>query len=128
VSGNGIGPQPILDDLLATLQASELSVLELRVLLQLADRNATPAHLADTLDTEPKTIGRATRSLAMRGLIGRRLEEHGRDSRFEFRIRSAGREELVPYAGAAPACAARWSPLMLTPHGRRQLSEPASKP
>jgi hypothetical protein len=140
VSRNGAGSQSILDDLLTVLQASELSVLELRVLLHLADHNASPAHLADALDTEPKTIGRATRSLAMRGLIGRWFEESGRESHFEFRIRSGGRGKLVPYAellsekrrladntpGAAPACSARRNQLMISPHWRRQLSGPAS--
>ena len=137
---NGAGSQFILDDLLAVLQASELSVLELRVLLHLADHNASPTHLADKLDTEPKTIGRATRRLAKRGLIGRRFEECGRESHFELRIRSGGCEKLVPYAdlfselrrlagntsGSSPVCSARRNQLMITRRGRRRPSEPAS--
>jgi DNA-binding MarR family transcriptional regulator len=85
-----------LDDLLATLQGGGLSPLELRILLQLAERDASPANLANALDTEPKLISSTSRRLAMRGLIGRRFDERGRDSRFVLSIRSGGLRALAP--------------------------------
>ena len=78
-----------LDDLLETLQRAGLSPLELRVLVRLTEREATQSELAGALEAGPGTIRRATRRLAMRGLIGRRFER-GRRSRFVLRITSSG--------------------------------------
>jgi len=96
VSGGADSAEKVLDDLLATLQASDLGPLELRILLQLAERDASPTNLTDALDTEPKPIGSAIRRLAMRGLIRRRFAERGRDSHVVVSVRSAGLLELVP--------------------------------
>ncbi len=103
MSGSDINTENLLADLLATLQGGSLSTLELRVLLQLAERDATPAVLAAALDTGPKAVDRATRRLAMRGLIGRRFEERGRDSHFVLSLGKAGLLELAPLEGEALA-------------------------
>ncbi|MDQ4049220.1 MAG: MarR family transcriptional regulator [Actinomycetota bacterium] len=85
----------VLNGLLGTLQRAGLSALELRVLVRLAERQATQSELADALEAGPGTIRRATRRLAMRGLIGRRFERRRR-SRFVLRITSSGLLALAP--------------------------------
>ena len=92
-----ISAEKALDDLLATLQG-ERPLPRWSSASCSSSQSATPvrSNLADALDTEPKAISRATRRLAMRGLIGRRFAERGRDSHFVLSIRSAGLLELVP--------------------------------
>ncbi len=85
-----------LDNLLAILQGGSLSPLELRILLRLKERDASPSSLGDVLDTDAKAIGHATRRLAMRGLIGRRFEKRGHDSHFVLSIGSGGSLKLAP--------------------------------
>jgi len=123
------GADKALDDLLATLQVSDLGPLELRILLQLAERDASPTNLADALDTEPKPIGSAIRRLAMRGLIRRRFAERGRDSHVVVSVRSAGLLELVPLLERSSGAQHPGSP---TPGGERDAqagsgSDPADR-
>jgi hypothetical protein len=96
MSGRDVGVQTALDGLLATLQDGELSPLELRILLELAQYDATASRLANALGAAPKAIGAAARRLAMRGLVGRRFEERGRDSHFVLSIRPGGLVALDP--------------------------------
>ncbi len=88
-------PERLLDCLLAMLERRELRPTEARLLLWLADREATPSELSEALDQTPDAIERATRRLDMRGLIRRRFER-GRRSRFIFSITSAGLLWLRP--------------------------------
>ena len=84
-----------LDELLATLQHGDLSPLELRMLVRLAERQFAQSELVDGLEASPGAVSRATRRLAMRGLIGRRFER-GRRSRFVLSITSSGLEAVAP--------------------------------
>jgi len=84
-----------LDALLATLQRGDLSPLELRVLLWLADRVGTQRELADALDVSLGAIGRAATRLSMLGLIRRRFER-GRRSRFVLSSTSRGLRAVAP--------------------------------
>ena len=101
MTGGNVRVETALDDVLATLKDGELSPLELRILLELAEHDATPSNLANALGTAPKAIGRAGRRLAMRGLIGRRFDERGRDSHFVLSIRPGGFGALAPLQAQA---------------------------
>jgi DNA-binding MarR family transcriptional regulator len=81
------------------LEHRALSPMELRVLLWVSDREATPSQLADGLAAPPGPIGYACRSLSMRGLIRRRFE-WGPASRFVFDITPAGLMLLDPLVQA----------------------------
>jgi DNA-binding MarR family transcriptional regulator len=94
MSGGG-SAEEALDSLLATLQRGDLSPLELRMLLWLADRVGTQSELADALDVSRGVIGRAAWRLSMRGLIRRRFER-GRRSRFVLSITSTGLDAVAP--------------------------------
>lgn len=83
-----------LDELLASLQHGDLSPLELRLLVRLAERQSAQSELADALEASPATVSRATRRLAMRGLIRRRFEG-GRRSRFVLSITSSGLQAVA---------------------------------
>jgi hypothetical protein len=96
MSGRDFGIETALDGLLATLQDGELSPLEIRILLELAHHDVIASSLATALGAAPKAIGAAARRLAMRGLIGRRFEERGRDSHFVLSIRQGGLSALDP--------------------------------
>jgi DNA-binding MarR family transcriptional regulator len=95
-------PEQLLDCLLVTLGQGRLSPMEVRLLLWLAAREATPSELSEALGETPTAIERATRRLDMRGLIRRRFER-GRDSRFIFSITSAGLLYLDPLVQCAAA-------------------------
>jgi DNA-binding MarR family transcriptional regulator len=95
MSGGAVSAEKALDDLLTTLQQGDLSPKELRMLLSLADRDATQSQLAEALQMNPSAISRASRQLAMRGLINRRFE-HGRRPRFTLSITSQGLSALTP--------------------------------
>lgn len=84
-----------LDDLLATLERGELSPTEIRVLLSLAEREATVAELTDALQQRRGALTSVVYRLAMRGLIRRRFET-GQRSGFVFAITSAGMLALRP--------------------------------
>lgn len=84
-----------LDALLATIQRGDLSPLELRMLLWLADRVGTQGELADALDVSRGAIGRAATRLSTRGLIRRRFEG-GRRSRFVLSNTSTGLRAVAP--------------------------------
>jgi DNA-binding MarR family transcriptional regulator len=94
MSGGG-SAEEALDSLLATLQRGDLSPLELRMLLWLADRVGTQSELADALDVSRGVIGRAAWRLSMRGLIRRRFER-GRRSRFVLSVTSTGLDAVAP--------------------------------
>jgi DNA-binding MarR family transcriptional regulator len=94
MSGGG-SAEEALDALLVTLQRGDLSPLEFRMLLWLADRVGTQSELAEALDVSRGAIGRAARRLSMRGLIGRRFER-GRRSRFVLSITSTGIHAVAP--------------------------------
>ena len=95
MSGGAESAEEALDLLLATLQHGELSPLELRILLWLAERVGTEPELADALDVSSGAIGRAATRLSMRGLIARRFEG-GRRSRFVLSITSTGLLAVAP--------------------------------
>ena len=95
MDGGAVTAEKALDDLLATLQEGDLSPKELRMLLSLASRDATQSQLTEALRVNPAAIGRASRRLAMRGLINRRFE-HGRRPRFTLTITSQGLSALTP--------------------------------
>jgi DNA-binding MarR family transcriptional regulator len=95
MSGSPPSAEEALDALLATLQRGDLSPLELRVLLWLADRVGTQRELADALDVSPGAVGRAATRLSMRGLIRRRFEG-GRRSRFVLSSTSRGLRAIAP--------------------------------
>ena len=65
------------------------------MLLSLAGRDATQSQLAEDLQINRAAIGRASRELAMRGLINRRFE-HDRRPRFTLSITSQGLSALTP--------------------------------
>ena len=88
-----------LDALLATLQRGDLSPLELRLLLWLADRVGTQRELAEALGVSGGTVGRAAMRLSIRGLIRRRFERGGR-SRFVLSITSTGLAAVAPLVEA----------------------------
>ena len=92
---SGGSAEEALDALLAILQRGDLSPLELRMLLWLADRVGTQTELAEALEVSPGAIGRAARRLSMRGLIRRRFER-GRHSRFVLSSTSAGLLAVAP--------------------------------
>jgi DNA-binding MarR family transcriptional regulator len=93
-------PQPaIVDDLLAALEGRDLSPLELRLLLRLADGEATPSALGDFLHAEIAPNTGVIRRLDMRGLIRRRFED-GPRPRFVFSITPAGLLVLAPLVDA----------------------------
>jgi DNA-binding MarR family transcriptional regulator len=91
----GRSAEEALDALLVTLQRGDLSPLEFRMLLWLADRVGTQSELAEALDVSRGAIGRAARRLSMRGLIGRRFER-GRRSRFVLSITPTGLHAVAP--------------------------------
>jgi DNA-binding MarR family transcriptional regulator len=95
MSGGVASAANALDDLLGTLQEGDLSPLELRMLLWLAEGEATQSDLSGVLGAEPGATGRAARRLAMRGLIARRFER-GRRSRFVLSITAAGLSAVAP--------------------------------
>ena len=95
MSGGAESAEEVLDTLLATLQHGDLSPLELRILLWLAERVGTEPELADALDVSGGAIGRAATRLSMRGLIARRFEG-GRRSRFVLSITSTGLLAVAP--------------------------------
>jgi DNA-binding MarR family transcriptional regulator len=66
MSGSAQSAEEALDALLATLQRGDLSPLELRMLLWLADRVGTQPELAEALDVSRGAIGRAATRLSMR--------------------------------------------------------------
>jgi DNA-binding MarR family transcriptional regulator len=85
-----------LDGLLATLQDCDLSPLELRMLLWLAQhQEATQSELTRALGAGSDELGRAARRLGMRGLISRRFEGGSR-SRFVLCISPAGLATVSP--------------------------------
>jgi DNA-binding MarR family transcriptional regulator len=90
-----VGPERALDDLLARIERRNLSPMELRVLLWLAEREATPVELREALRGPTGAISHATRCLDMRGLIRRRFER-GPRSRFVLSITTAGLLALQP--------------------------------
>jgi DNA-binding MarR family transcriptional regulator len=92
---DAVNPQRSLDDLLATLERGELSPTEIRVLLSLAEREATVAELTDALQQRPGALTSVVYRLAMRGLIRRRFES-GQRSGFVFAITSVGMLALRP--------------------------------
>jgi DNA-binding MarR family transcriptional regulator len=94
-SRDAVSAEKALDDLLATLQRGDLSPRELRMLLSLAGRDATQSDLAEDLDVSRAAIGRASRELAMRGLISRRFEQDRRP-RFTLSITAQGLSALTP--------------------------------
>jgi DNA-binding MarR family transcriptional regulator len=94
-NGKPLGPEPALDGLLAALERSELSATEIRLLLWLAEREATVTQLTAVLGQRPRVITSVAYRLAMRGLIRRRFES-GQRSGFVFGITSAGELALRP--------------------------------
>ena len=90
-----VGPERALDDLLARIEHRDLAPLELRVLLWLAEREATPSELREALQEPAGAITHASRCLDMRGLVRRRFER-GRRSRFVLSITPAGLLALQP--------------------------------
>jgi len=70
------------------LERRRLSATELRVLLELIDRNATLPELAKALDLRPLEIRRASRRLTMRGLV--RWRHVGKRSETTLAITAAG--------------------------------------
>jgi DNA-binding MarR family transcriptional regulator len=92
---DAVDPERALDDLLATLERGELSPTEIRVLLSLAEREATVAELTDALQHRPGALTSVAYRLAMRGLIRRRFESRQR-SGFVFAITPAGTLALCP--------------------------------
>jgi DNA-binding MarR family transcriptional regulator len=90
-----VSPERTLDGLLATIERSELSPTEIRVLLWLAKREATAGELTDALYQRAGAITSVVYRLAMRGLIRRRFE-NGQRSGFVFTITSAGMLALRP--------------------------------
>jgi DNA-binding MarR family transcriptional regulator len=92
VSGSADSAEEALDALLATLQRRDLSPLDYRMLLWLADRVGTQSELADALDVSRGAIGRAATRLSTRGLIGRRFDR----GRFVLSITSTGLLALAP--------------------------------
>jgi DNA-binding MarR family transcriptional regulator len=95
VSGSADSAEEALDALLVTLQRGDLSPLDYRMLLWLADRVGSQSELADALDVSRGTIGRAATRLSARGLIGRRFDR-GRRSRFVLSITARGLLALAP--------------------------------
>ena len=95
MSGSTDSAEEALDALLVTLQRRDLSPLDYRMLLWLADRVGTQSELADALDVSRATIGRAATRLSTRGLIRRRFDR-GRRSRFVLTITSTGLLALAP--------------------------------
>lgn len=77
-----------LDRVLELLGRRQLSATELRVLLRLLDREASLSELAEALGYPPVEIRRASRSLAMRGLV--RWRHVGRRKRTRLAITAAG--------------------------------------
>jgi predicted transcriptional regulator len=67
-----------LDRLLALIDRRELSILELRLLLQLEEGAATIPQLAETLDRDPSDVLAAGRRLAGLGFVRRRSIGPGR--------------------------------------------------
>jgi predicted transcriptional regulator len=61
-----------LGRLLALIDRRELSILEMRLLLQLADGAATVPQLAEALDRDPSDVLAAGRRLADLGFVRRR--------------------------------------------------------
>jgi DNA-binding MarR family transcriptional regulator len=92
---DAVNPERALDDLLATLERGELSPTEIRVLLSLAEHEATVAGLTDALQQRPGALTSLAYRLAMRGLIRRRFES-GQRSGFVFAITPAGTLALRP--------------------------------
>jgi DNA-binding MarR family transcriptional regulator len=92
---DAVNPERVLDDLLATLELGELSPTEIRVLLWLAEREATVAELTDALQQRPGALTSVAYRLAMRGLIRRRFES-GQRSGFVLAITPAGTLALRP--------------------------------
>lgn len=90
-----VNPEAALDDLLATLERSELSPTEIRILLWLARREGTVAELTDALEQRSGALRSVAYRLAMRGLIRRRFESRRR-SGFVFAITPAGMLALRP--------------------------------
>ena len=69
-----------LDRLLALIERRSLSILELRLLLELEEGAATIPQLAETLDRDPRDVLAAGRRLADVGFVRRRSigpERHG---------------------------------------------------
>ena len=95
MSGSADSAEEALDALLVTLQRRDLSPLDYRMLLWLADRLGTQSELADALDVSRGAIGRAATRLSTRGLIRRRFDR-GRRSRFVLTITSTGLLALAP--------------------------------
>jgi len=99
-------PEGKLDELLATIERSGLSPTEIRVLLWLAEREATAAELTEVLPQRAGAITGVAYRLAMRGLIRRRFE-NGQRSGFVFAITSTGmlalRRLLQRITDAGPA-------------------------
>ena len=95
MSEGAVSAEKALDDLLAMLQHGDLSPRELRMLLSLAERDATQSQLADDLHVNRSAISRASRQLAMRGLINRRFERGPRPG-FALTITPEGLSALTP--------------------------------
>jgi DNA-binding MarR family transcriptional regulator len=95
VSGGADSAEEALDALLATLQRGDLSPLQFRMLLWLADRVGTQPELADALGVSRGAIDRAATRLSSQGLIGRRFER-GRRSHFVLSITSTGLLAIAP--------------------------------
>jgi DNA-binding MarR family transcriptional regulator len=98
---DAVGPECALDDLLATLERGELSPTEIRVLLWLAEREATVAELTEALQQRPGALTSVAYRLAMRGLIRRRFES-GPRSGFVVAITAAGMLALRPLLQRVP--------------------------
>ena len=95
MSGSADSAEEALDALLVTLHRRDLSPLDYRMLLWLADRVGTQSELADALDVSRGAISRAATRLSTRGLIRRRFDR-GRRSRFVLTITSTGLLALAP--------------------------------
>lgn len=86
------GSHQALDALLETLEQRGLAPLELRVLLRLSERQATPLDLVEAVGARPEVIRRTIRRLSMRGLIRQRFEG---GSRFQFVLSITAAGSLV---------------------------------
>lgn len=96
MSAEAVSAERALDGLLATLQHGDLSALELRILIRLAERQSDRSELAGVLEeAKPAAISHAIRRLTMRGLIARR-SDRGPRARFVLTITSLGLQAVAP--------------------------------
>ena len=88
-----------LDRVLELVERRRLSATELRVLLQLVDREAAVLELGEALGHQPAEIRRAGRRLAMRGLV--RWHHVGWQKQTRLGITRAGLETVQAMLTAA---------------------------